>query len=394
MSGPLDGVKVLDLSRFIAGPLCGQILGDMGAEVIKVERPGGEDARLHEPFVNGESLYVMIYNRNKLGITMRTRHPKAHDLLVQLIKWADVLVENYRPGTLANMGFSYHELLALNPRLVVTSISGFGQTGPYAQRALFDAIGQAMSGLMSLTGPVGQPPMLTGAYIADYVAGFNGAIGTLLALIYRERTGKGQVVDVASVDALFSCLGTQPSAYVALGKEPQRQGSRDLLNAPANVFQAADGYVYMHAGTNPLFPKLCAIMGREELATDSRFSGVVERMENIDAIEAIVSEWTQRLSVAEVERLTAEVGIPCGPVLTVSQVVDLEQIKAREMLLTVDHPVAGPVALPGMAVKLSESPGEVRLPPPSVGQHNEHVYREILGLSEDEFDALVREGVI
>src|SRR4051794_13089977 len=191
------------------------MLGDMGADVIKVERPAGEDARHHEPFLKGESVYTMVYNRNKRAVTLNTRHAEARALLEDLVRRSDVLVENFRPGTLEQMGFGYDRLHELNPRLIVTSISGFGQTGPLAQRALFDAIAQAMSGLMSLTGASGSPT-LTGTYIADYVAGLHGVIGTLLALRHRERTGRGQVVDVASLDALFSCLGTAPSAQAML----------------------------------------------------------------------------------------------------------------------------------------------------------------------------------
>ncbi len=237
MAQALSGIKVLDLSRFIAGPLCAQMLGDMGAEVIKVERPGGEDARHHAPFVNGESLYIMMYNRNKLGATLDSRHPEAHAILEKLIRWADVLVENYRPGTLEQMGFPHEALEKINPRLIVTSISGFGQTGPYSQRALFDAIAQAMSGLMSVTGQESGEPTLTGTYIADYIAGFHGVIGTLLALLHRERTGRGQLVDVASLDALFATLGTQPIAAKLLGVDPVRHGFARPADRPRQRLQ-------------------------------------------------------------------------------------------------------------------------------------------------------------
>ena len=227
MPTPLDGIRVLDLSRFVAGPLCAQLLGDMGAEVIKLERPSGEDARDQGARYKGESVYAMAYNRNKHGITLDTRHPAARDLLERLVRASDVLVENYRPGTLDEMGLGAVRLRELNPRLVTTSLSGFGQSGPLAGRALFDPIAQAMSGLMSLTGDPEGPPTLTGTYIADHLAGLYGAIGTLLALYARDRTGQGQVVDVASLDALFSCLGTRPLEIAMLGVTPQRRGSRD-----------------------------------------------------------------------------------------------------------------------------------------------------------------------
>ena len=375
-SPPLAGLRVVDLSRFIAGPFCTQILADMGADVVKVERPGGEDARHHKPFLDGESLYVLALNRNKRAITLNTRHPSAIAVLERMIASSDVLVENYRPGTLAAMGLGPDRLHELNPGLVVTSISGFGQTGPLAHRALFDAIAQAMSGLMSLTGD-GERPTLAGSYVADYIAGLNGAIGTLLALRHRDRTGEGQLVDIASLDALFSCLATQVTATANTGVLPRRSGSRDALNAPANVFAAKDGYLYLHGGTNPLFPRLCQAMGHPGLATDDRFRDVDSRMANAAQIESVVADWAATLSVeAAGEQLTAQ-GIPWGPVATLDEVIASPQIHARDMVLQVDHPTLGTVRVPGIAVKLSSSPGAVRTPPPSVGQDTEAVLADL-----------------
>jgi crotonobetainyl-CoA:carnitine CoA-transferase CaiB-like acyl-CoA transferase len=391
--GPLDGIRVLDLSRFIAGPFCAQMLGDMGADVIKVERPAGEDARHHAPFYKGHSVYTMVFNRNKRAVTLNTRHPDAQPLLERLIREVDVLVENFRPGTLEQMGFGYDRLRELNPRLVVTSISGFGQTGPLAQRALFDAIAQAMSGLMSLTGDAGHPT-LTGTYIADYVAGLHGVIGTVLALHHRERTGEGQVVDIGSLDALFSCLGTHPSAAVMLGEVAERNGSRDLLTGPANVFRARDGHLYLHAGTNPLFPRLCQVIGRPELATDDRFKDVPSRMANIEAIEAMVADWVRAHTVDEVGEALTGAGIPWGPVATIPEVVASPQIAAREMLVEVVHPELGPLTIPGIPIKLSVTPGSVRKAPPLVGEDTEAVYSEVLGLEEDEIRRLKEAGAI
>src|SRR5580704_14395768 len=232
----------------------------------------------------------MIFNRNKYAITLNTRHKAAKEILESLIHESDVLVENFRPGTLAEMGFGYERLRELNPRLIVTSISGFGQTGPLAQRALFDAIAQAMSGLMSLTGS--GEPTLTGTFIADYVAGLHGVIGTLLALQRREKSGEGQVVDVASLDAMFSCLSTYPSAFTMLGQTPPtRFRSRDPLTGPANVFKASDGYLYLHAGTNPLFPRLCEVIDRPDLAVNPNYRDIRGRMNNIEALEAVIGEW-------------------------------------------------------------------------------------------------------
>jgi crotonobetainyl-CoA:carnitine CoA-transferase CaiB-like acyl-CoA transferase len=394
MPSPLDGIRVLDLSRFIAGPLCAQILGDMGAEVIKVERPGGEDARDQGPRYNGESIYSMSYNRNKFGITLDTRHPSARGILERLVRVSDVLVENYRLGTLDEMGFGAARLGELNPRLIVSSLSGFGQSGPLSGRALFDPIAQAMSGLMSLTGDPDGLPTLTGTYIADHVAALNGAIGTLLALIARGRTGEGQVVDVASLDALFACLGPRPLEIAMLGTTTGRGGSRDPYAAPANVFRAADGYVYIHAGTDALFPRLCVAIGRRDLATDRRYGDVPGRMAAVDDLEAAVSAWTQTRTVAEISASLNDTGIPFGPVADVADVVRSPQIAAREMLVEIEHPTIGPVVVMGLPMKLSATPGAIRKAPPTVGEDNDRVYGDLLGFTLSEIADLRTSGAI
>jgi len=389
----LAGLRVLDLSRFIAGPLCAQLLGDLGAEVIKVERPGGEDARSFPPMIGGESLYVMAYNRNKLGATLDTRHPSAIGLLEQLVTKSDVLVENYRPGTLAKIGLTPERLEELNPQLVVTSLSGFGQTGPMADRSLFDAIAQAMSGLMSRTGAHDDPPMLTGTFIADYLTGIYGALGTVTALYARQAIGRGQSVDVGSLDAMFSCLGTAPSAYLELGLEPVRTGSRDPISGPANVFKTANGWIYLHAGTNPLFKRLCHAMGREDLL-EGPWATIDGRMRDIESLELTVGAWLSRFTTEAAGELLEEVGIPFGPVLSVAEAANLEQLYAREMIVSTPHTTAGNVSLPGLAVKLSASPGSVRHGAPNVGEHNDYVYGKILGLPSKEVSRLRTEGII
>ena len=382
-AGPLEGVRILDLSRFIAGPLCCQILGDMGAEVIKVERPSGEDARRHRPFFNGHSIYTMIFNRNKYGLSLDTRQPGALAVLEGLVAKCDVVVENYRPGTMEAMGLGYERLVEINPRVILTSISGFGQTGPNTQRALFDAIAQATSGLMSLTGEADGEPMMTGTFVADYISAFHGAMGTMLALLARERTGVGQHVDIACVDAVFAVLGTHPSAYAMLGLVPQRSGSRDQITVPANVFRSADGFVYIHAGTNPLFPRLCSSMGRPELATDPRFTDQTKRLENVDELDVLVTAWTITLPSAEIEAALASAGVPCAKVATVPQAVESEQVAARDMLVDVEHPVVGTMKLPGIPIKLSGTPGSIRKPPPLVGEDTDDVLTRLLGLDAD-----------
>jgi crotonobetainyl-CoA:carnitine CoA-transferase CaiB-like acyl-CoA transferase len=388
VTGALDGIRVLDLSRFIAGPICAQILGDMGAEVVKVERPGGEDARSQGPFLDGESLYAMAYNRNKSSVTLDTRHPDAMAVLERLVAWADVLVENYRPGTLDAMGLGWDRLHAAYPRLVVTSLSGFGQTGPLARRALFDPIAQAASGLMSLTGEPDGPPMLTGTYIADHVAGLYGAIGTLVALMARTSSGMGQRVDVASLDALVSVLGTRPMAYAMLGERPERRASRDPYSAPANVFTAGDGHVYLHAGTDSLFPRFCAAIGRDDLAADPRSWRTAGRLEHVEPLEAAVSAWTSDRSKREIEETLAAAGIPCSAVADIADVIASPQLRAREMFVDMAATPVGTAVLTGIPVKLDATPGTIRTPPPRAGADTDRILRDLAGLAPAEIEAL------
>ena len=394
-AGVLDGVKVLDLSRFIAGPVCAQMLGDFGAEVIKVERPGGEDARHHAPYFEGESVYTMLYNRNKHGITLDTRHPRALGLLESLVEWADVVVENYRPGTIEKMGLGFQRMRELNPDIILVSISGFGQTGPDSRRALFDAIAQASSGLMSITGEPGEKPMLTGTYVADYVTGYQAAIGALGAILHRERTGEGQLVDVASLDSMFAMLGTRLIAHLMLGLDMPRSGSRDLLTAPVNVYETGDGVaVYIQAGTNSLFPRLCRAIGRDDLLDCEQYRTVEGRMADLETLEKHVAAWAASCPFEEVARVLEDAGIPYAKVVGIPEVAASEQIAARDMVVAVEHPTLGTLRVPGNPVKLSASPPTVRKAPPVAGEDNDAVFRGVLGLSEEDIAELRAGGAI
>jgi crotonobetainyl-CoA:carnitine CoA-transferase CaiB-like acyl-CoA transferase len=391
---PLGDIRVLDLSRFIAGPLCCQILGDMGAEVIKVERPGGEDSRRHVPHYRGHSLYTLNYNRNKYGITLNTRNSAALAILEDLVRQSDVVVENFRPGTLEAMGLGWERIHEINPRTVLVSISGFGQTGPNRDRALFDAIAQAASGLMSMTGQADGEPMMAGAFLADHIAAFHGVMGTMMALAARARTGQGQHVDIACLDALFSCMGTLPTAWRMLGQENHRTGNRDHITVPANTFPAADGYVYLHAGTDALFPRLAAAMGRPELASDARFVRQNDRLANVEALEDIVRGWTRLSAVEELCKQLAAAGIPYAPVATVAEVADSDQVRAREMMIDVEHPSLGTLTQLGMALKLGATPGSVRKAPPLAGEDNADVYGRLLGIGSGRLDGMSSDGLI
>jgi crotonobetainyl-CoA:carnitine CoA-transferase CaiB-like acyl-CoA transferase len=371
------------------------LLGDMGADVIKVERPGGEDTRRVAPFYEGESVHTMTYNRNKRAMTLDTRAPAAEAILVALVKWADVMIENYRPGTMRAMGFSHERLRELNPRLVVTSLSGFGQTGPLKGRAGFDCIAQAVSGLMSRNGPVDAGPQVAGLFVADHLAGVYGALGTVMALYQRERTGEGQVVDVALLDALFASLGPALTQYLMLGELAPKTGNRDPFSAPASVFVTKDDReVYIHAATAPLFARLCDVMQRQELLSDPRFIDEAARMANVDDIEDVVGGWVATRTASAVEAECDGAGIPCAIVADFSEVASNPQLDERRMITQVEHPELGSLTLPGIVLKLSDVPDVIRRPPPRVGEHNHEVYTTVLGMSDAELASLSAAGVI
>lgn len=396
MQGPLEGIKVLDLSRVLAGPYCCMLLGDMGAEVVKVERPGkGDDVRSLEPKAGGESTYFLVMNRNKKSITLNFRHPEAKGLLLSLAREADVLVENFRAGTLEAMGLDYETLRGVNPRLVVTRISGFGQDGPYADRTCYDVIAQAISGLMDLTGEADGPPMMTGSFVVDYGTALYAVIGTLAALRAREFTGVGQVVDVALLDTAVSYLITAIPDFLLHGQVMTRRGNQDRYSWPANLFQAKDGrWVYVSAGNDTFFPILARIIGREDALQDPRFATLAARSQNIEACEAMVQDWVATKTADEVVKVVSGAGIPCAKVNTIPEMIADPQVRHREMIVEVDHPTAGRVPMQGMNIKFSQTPTEIRHSPPLLGQHNEEVYGSWLKMSPKQVAELASMGVI
>jgi len=398
MSSPLslEGIKVLDLSRFIAGPFCAMQLGDLGAEVVKVERKGvGEDTRTIEPKLGGESLYVMMYNRNKRGLALDFRHPEAIAILKDLAAGSDVLIENFRAGTLESMGLGPDVLHALNPRLVIVRITGFGQTGPIASRPCFDVIAQAASGLMSMTGQPDGPPTMAGTFLVDFTTGLYATIGTLAALRARERTGIGQVVDVALLDSAVSFLMTSIPEYALLGREASRNGSRDRYTSPANNFRASDGeWVHISAGNDTLFPRFAKRAGLADLLRDPRFASAGARMENIEAVEAEVAAWVARHAADDVVRMMDEAGVPCAKVARISDVFANPQLRHREQIIELDVPAVGKVPMHGLTIKLSDTPGSVRRPPPAIGEHNDEVLAEWAGYPAERIAALRDAGAI
>ena len=393
--GALDGVHVLDLSRFIAGPLCAQNLGDLGADVIKVERPGGEDSRATEPAINGKALYTMLYNRNKRALSLNSRAPEGRALLHRLAEWADVIVENFRPGTLDHMGLGPAELSEINPHVIVVSISGFGQEGPYRDRVLFDCIAQAMSGLMDMNAGEDGLPRLTKMFPGDTSAATQATSAALAALFHRERTGEGQHVDISVLDSLVAALGTSIPANLMFDTTPPHAGNRDDFNAPANVFQVKDGFVYLHAGTPAFWTRFCVdILGRPELATAAEFDSTSTRMQNIAAIERIVSAWTAEHTGLEVEEIFERVGIPCSRVAQIAQAARNEQLWSREMIFRSSDTDGDEIFLLGYPAKFSASPVTMRYAPPTVGEHSDEILRDVLGLDDAEIVRLHESGIV
>ncbi len=390
---PLDGITVLDLTRVLSGPYCTMLLADMGARVIKIEQPGtGDDTRAWgPPFLEGESAYFLSINRNKESITLDFKHPEGRALLDRLIAKADVLVENFRPGTLTKLALDYETLSARDPRLIYCSISGFGHTGPRRKEPGYDAIMQAEGGLMSITGTADGPPVRLGVAIVDIVSGMFAAYGVAMALLARERSGKGQEVDLALLDATVALLTYQAGNYFASGKVPPRLGNRHPSIVPYETFTASDGEFVLAVGNDDQWRRFCAFAG---LPGDQRFATNRQRVSSYETLRPFVADrlreeprqfWIDGL---------AKAGVPCGSVRNFEELFADPQLGAREMIAMVEHATIGPLRALGVPVKLSDTPGAVRTPPPTLGQHTDAVLRYDLGFSADAIAALRRQQVI
>jgi CoA:oxalate CoA-transferase len=387
----LAGVRVLDLTRFLAGPYCTSILADLGAEVIKVEAPGaGDEARYGYPTADGVSVAFLALNRNKKGITLDVRHPEGRALLRRFLPHVDVLAENFAGGTLARWRLAPAELVREHPRLIVASMSGFGQTGPWAPRPSYDIVSQAAGGFMAMTGFPNDPPTRGGGSLGDYLEGLFGAVGVLAALNARHRTGRGQAVDVSSQDAVFSILDNWPTIHAATGRLPERVGNRHLATAPYDNFRARDGWVVIAVASNRIFRRLCDAMEQPELANHPRFRGARGRLEASVEINGIVGAWVAQRTVADVmDALGPErANVPCSPVYGLDQLLVHPQLVAREMVRRLPHAKLGEVVVPGVAVKLSDTPGDVHRLGPELGADNVEVYSGLLGLEPGELERL------
>jgi crotonobetainyl-CoA:carnitine CoA-transferase CaiB-like acyl-CoA transferase len=386
---------VLDLTRVLAGPFCSMILGDMGAEVIKIEEPGkGDDTRRWPPFVGGEATYFMAVNRNKHSVTLNLKAPAGLALLKRLAARSDVVLENFRPGTMERLGLGYRTLARLNPRLVYCTISGFGQSGPEAHRAGYDLIVQGESGLMDLTGFPDGPPVKVGNSIADLVAGMAAAHGITLALLARTRSRRGQRVEIAMLDVMASLLTYQAGIYFNTGQRPTRKGNQHPSIVPYEVFRAADAYLTLGVANNALWKQCCAALGRPELADDPRFDTEAKRVENRAALVPLLNEILGARTADEWLKQLEAAGVPAGRIRTVAEVCESEHLKARGMVVRLPHASAGHVTVMGVPIRLDATPGAVTTPPPRLGEHTASVLRRVLKLSPARIAQLRKTGAV
>jgi crotonobetainyl-CoA:carnitine CoA-transferase CaiB-like acyl-CoA transferase len=392
---PLAGVRVIDLTRVLAGPFCAMSLGDMGAEVIKIEEPGkGDDTRGWPPFVSGEATYFLSVNRSKKSLTLNMKAPEGQEILRTLLAAADVVLENFRPGTMERLGFGYERLRRANPRLVYCAISGFGESGPEAHRPGYDLIVQGESGIMDITGFPDGPPVKVGNSIGDLVAGMAAAQGITLALLNRERTGKGQKVEIGMLDVMASLLTYQAGLYWNAGGRPTRRGNEHPSIVPYEVFKAQDVYLTLGVANNPLWERTCRALDREELIKDPRFDPVSNRVANRKVLVPLLNEilgarpadeWLVRLDKA---------GVPAGRIKTVAEVCESAQLRARGMMVSLPHPKAGPITVMGVPVRLHDTPGAAVVAPPLLGQHTEEILTGLLRMPKRRVEQLRAAGIV
>lgn len=392
---PLRDIVVLDLTRVLAGPYCAMVLADYGCTVIKIEPPGeGDDSRAFGPFVGQESAYFMSLNRNKRSMTLNLKEHKARELFKSMVEKADIVLENYRPGTMERFGLGYDELKEVNPRIIYAACSGFGHTGPYSQKPGYDILAQAMGGIMSITGPEGGDPVRVGASIGDIIAGLFTAIGVLMALHHRNLSGEGQKVDVSMLDCQVAVLENAIARYFVSGVAPKPLGTRHPSLTPFDAFRSKDGYIIIGVGNNKLWEQLCDIIGLSELKADERYKTNALRTQNLRELYPVLTAAFRGKTTAEWLVELDAAGIPCGPINPIDKVVADPQVLARQMIVETAHPVAGPVQMAGVPVKLSATPGSVDTPAPLLGQHTTEILHELLGLSAAEVADLKQRNIV
>ncbi|MPZ61005.1 MAG: CoA transferase [Propionibacteriales bacterium] len=394
---PLGDIRVIELGQLLAGPFCGQLLGDFGAEVIKLEEPERGDPMRHwgREKPHGMSLWWPVVARNKKSVTCNLRMPEGQDLVRRLVADADVLLENFRPGTLERWGLGAEELWKINPRLVVTRVTGFGQTGPYAPRAGYGSIGEAMGGIRYVTGEPDRPPSRTGISLGDSLAATFACVGTLVALHHRERTGRGQVVDSAIYESVLALMESLIPEWQLAGYQRERTGSVLPNVAPSNVYPTVDGEaILVAANQDTVFRRLTDLMGRPELADDERFATHGARGADAEQLDEIIARWTAQHEADELLELLADGGVPAGRIFRPKDMLADPHFAARQAIVKVAHPQFDDLAMQGVFPRLSETPGRVRHPGPDLGDHNDDVYRGLLGLADEEIARLREAGVI
>lgn len=394
-SGPLAGITVVDFSRVLAGPYCTMLLGDMGAEVIKIEQPGaGDDTRAWgPPYLGTESGYYLAVNRNKRGIALDLKDPRGREIALTLIRGADIVVENFRVGVMERLGLGYEYLRTINPGIIYASISGFGRSGPYADRPGYDLIAEAMSGFMSVTGEPEGVGMRAGVAVGDVTTGMMAAIAILGALHHRTITGEGQLVETALLDTIIGWLINANMYYLITGRNQPRTGNAHAVVVPYQAFQARDLPMIITAGNDKLFAALCRVIGREDLVADPRFRTNSDRIANRLALAAEIEQALAARDADEWTEMLLQAGVPAGPINTMAEVFSDPHVLAREMLVEVEHTALGSIRIPGTPMKFSATPAKVRSAPPLLGEHTRMVLRERCGLTDAQVDALIADGV-
>lgn len=391
----LEGLKVLDFTRVYSGPYCTMLLGDLGAEVIKVEAVGkGDDTRAFMPMKNGQSGYFTYLNRSKKSITVNLKAEEGKEIIRELAKWADVIVENFSAGTIDRLGLGYEDIKKVNPKIIYTSISGFGQDGPYHKKAAYDAIAQAMGGMTYVTGYPGEEAVKVGPAISDASSGVHATVAILAALHYREKTGEGQYIDIAMMDTIFSLLENMVPIYEFTGVTPQRIGNANPGSAPYNMYHTKDSTVYISTANDSLFTRLINVMGQPDLIKEERFSTNYIRKEHEDEIDEIVEAWTKQHTTDEICEMLDAVGVPVAPVKSVDQLIEDPHLLHRDMIVEHEVENVGKVRFPGNPLKMKKTPPDPSQKAPSLSQHTDEVLKNILNYSDEEIEKLRGENII
>ncbi|MBY8991331.1 MAG: CoA transferase [Candidatus Lokiarchaeota archaeon] len=395
MVRPLEGIKILDLSRALAGPYCSMMLADMGAEVIKVEMPGkGDDSRAWgPPFLEGESAYFMSVNRNKKSITLNLKQDRAIEIIHKLIKQSDVLLENFRPGTMEKLKLSYNEVKEINPQIIYCSISGFGQDGPYRLFPGMDQVLQGMGGLMSITGEPSGPPIKVGVAVADIAGGMFAAFGIMVALFNKQNTGKGQKIDNSLLDNQLAWLTYRAGSFFMSGEIPKPLGSGHPVIVPYQAFKTKDSYFNLAVGNDQLWGKFCKAIGLESITNNPKYATNADRVKNREELIEIIGNIICTKKTNDWLNILNEAGIPCGPIYNLDQVFSDPQVLHREMVKEIDHSTVGKIKVTGIPIKFSETPGEILTAPPVLGQHTKEILTA-LGYPREDIEKMYNDGIV